>query len=154
MPTLQEFRDDLSLLVESGLIAIKQGDEESAKKLFNAVGVIDPQNMTKKMGYGLIALHKMDISNAQKSFNEILQVEQNNWRAQAFLAFSYILSVLQDGSNEEKMMALKKGAELAQEVLDKSDAPTTRTLAQSLLDWEMETLAESRIGTRTRWHRV
>jgi predicted Zn-dependent protease len=138
MAMLQDFRDDLPLLVESGLIAIKQGDEESAKKLFNAVGVLDPQNLAKKMGFGLISLHKMDIKTAQKSFHEILAVEQTNWRAQAFLAFSYILSVLQDGSNEEKIEALKKGSELAQEVIDKSDAATTRQLAQSLLDWEKE----------------
>lgn len=142
MAMLQDFGEDLPLLVESGLVAIKQGDEESAKKLFNAVGIIDPQNMAKKMGYGLIALHKMDIRNAQKSFNEILQVEQTNWRAQAFLAFSYVLSVLQEGTSEEKMEALKKGAELAQEVLDKSDAATTKTLAQSLLDWEKELMGK------------
>lgn len=146
MGTLQEFREDLPLLVESGLIAIKQGDEESAKKLFNAVGIIDPQNLAKKMGYGLISLHKMDIRNAQKSFHEILAVEQTNWRAQAFLAFSYILSVLQDGNNEEKVEALRKGAELAQEVLDKCDAPTTRQLAQSLLDWEKELMGKVDAG--------
>jgi tetratricopeptide (TPR) repeat protein len=142
MATLQDFRDDLPLLVETGLIAIKQGDEESAKKLFNAIGVIDPQNLAKKMGYGLIALHKMDIGNAQKSFNEILSVEQTNWRAQAFLAFSYILSVLQDGSDKEKVEALRKAAELAQEVVEKSDAPTTQQLAQSLLDWEKELMGK------------
>lgn len=138
MATLQDFKGDISLLVEGGLVAIKQGDEESAKKLFNAVGIIDPQNMARKMGYGLIALHKMDIKTAQKSFQEILQVEQTNWRAQAFLAFSHILSVLQDGSASQKQQALEKGAELAQEVIDKSDAPSTRQLAQSLLDWEQE----------------
>jgi hypothetical protein len=138
MATLQDFRDDLPLLVEGGLIAIKQGDEESAKKLFNAIGVVDPQNMARKMGYGLISLHKMDIKNAQKNFLEILQVEQTNWRAQAFLAFSHILSVLQDGTAEEKHKSLQTGAQLAQEVLEKSDASSTRQLAQSLLDWEKE----------------
>lgn len=142
MATLQDFKDDLPLFVESGLIAIKQGDEESAKKLFNAVGILDPQNMAKKMGYGLIALHKMDINSAQKSFQEILQVEQTNWRAQSFLALSHILSVLQEGSNEDKITALRTGAELAQEVLEKSDASTTRDLAQSLLDWEKELMGK------------
>lgn len=142
MTTLQDLKADLPLLVESGLIAIKQGDEESAKKLFNAVGILDPQNQAKKMGYGLISLHKMDIQNAQKSFNEILTVEHSNYRAQSFLAFSYILSVLQDGSNEQKIEALKKGAELAQEVLDKCDVQTTRQLAQSLLDWEKELMGK------------
>ena len=145
MATLQDFQQDISLLVEIGLIAIKQGDEESAKKLFNAVGIIDPQNLAKKMGYGLIALHKMDIKGAQKSFNEVLTVEPDNYRAKAFLAFSYILSVLQDGNNEEKMESLKKGAELAQAVLDKCDAPTTRQLAQSLLDWEKELMTKANV---------
>jgi tetratricopeptide (TPR) repeat protein len=138
MPTLQDFQGDLALFVETGLIAIKQGDEESAKKLFNAVGIIDPQNLAKKMGYGLIALHKMDIPNAQKNFNEILQIEHANWRAQAFLAFSYFLAVLKEGKHEEKINALKKGVELAQEVVEKCDTPTTKILAQSLLDWEKE----------------
>lgn len=138
MATLQEFKEDLALFVEGGLIAVKQGDEESAKKLFNAVGVLDPENLARKMGYGLIALHKMDIPAAQKNFTEILQVEQTNWRAQAFLAFSHVLSVLEDGSSDDKRKALIKGAELAQEVLDKSDAESTRQLAQSLLDWEKE----------------
>lgn len=138
MVTLQDFKNDLPLFVEGGLIAIKQGDEESAQKLFNAIGIVDPQNSARKMGYGLIALHKMDIKTAQKSFQEILQVEQTNWRAQAFLAFSHILSCLQDGSSAQKREALETGASLAQEVLDKSDAPSTRQLAQSLLDWEKE----------------
>lgn len=138
MATLQDFQQDLPLLVEGGLVAIKQGDEENAKKLFNAVGIVDPQNMARKMGYGLIALHKMDIKTAQKNFQEILKVEQTNWRAQSFLAFSYILSVLQDASATEKQKALETGAQLAQEVLDKSDAASTRQLAQSLLDWEHE----------------
>ncbi len=142
MATLQDFKEDLPLLVESGLVAIKQGDEESAKKLFNAVGILDPQNLARKMGFGLIALHKMDITSAQRQFNEILEVEQTNYRAKAFLAFSYILSVLQERSDQEKIEALQKGAELAQEVLDKSDAPTTRQLAQSLLDWEKELMVK------------
>lgn len=138
MATLQEFNEDLALLVEGGLVAIKQGDEEGAKKLFNAVGILDPQNIVRKMGYGLIALHKMDIKAAQKQFEEILQVEQTNWRAQAFLAFSHILSVLQDGPDKEKQKSLETCAKLAQEVVEKSDAPSTRQLAQSLLDWEQE----------------
>jgi len=139
MATLQEFKEDLSLLVEAGLIAIKQGDEESAKKLFNAVGVIEGQGTQKKMGYGLISLHKMDIKTAVKSFEDVLQTEPTNYRAQAFLGLAHILSVLQEGtSNDEKIKSLKKGAELATEVIQKSDSPSTKKLAQSLLDWEKE----------------
>ncbi len=146
MAEFQDFIDDLPILVEAGLISIKQGDEESAKKMFNAVAVIDPQNTSKKLGYGLIALHKMDIKNAQQCFLDVMEVEKENWRAQAFLAFTYVLSVLQDGSAEEKMQALKRGAELAQEVVDKSDAPSSQQLAQSLLDWEKELQGKVEVG--------
>jgi tetratricopeptide (TPR) repeat protein len=149
MVSIQDFKEDIGLLVEAGMIAIKQGDEESAKKLFNAVGVIDPQNNAKKMGYGLIALHKMDIKNAQKAFHEILQAEPNNHRAQAFLGFSYILSVLQEGMTaDEKIDSLKKGAELATQVVEKADSPSTKQLAQSLLDWESELQDKSSTGIK------
>lgn len=138
MLTLEDFKEDLALFVESGLIAIKQGDEESAKKLFNAVGIIDPHNSAKKMGYGLISLHKMDLNHAKTSFGEILNAEPENYRAMAFLAFAHILSTMQDSTTDAKLEALRKGAEMAQQVVDKSDSPTTRQLAQSLLDWEKE----------------
>lgn len=139
MATLQDFAKDIGLLVEAGLIAIKQGDEESAKKLFNAVGVVDPKSTMKKMGFGLIAIHKMDIRNGIKLFNEILAVEPDNHRANAFLGFAYVLSTLkEDWSAEEKAKNLQKGAEIAVHVLDHSDNASTRQLAQSILDWESE----------------
>ena len=138
MAIQDEFKQDLSLFVETGLIAIKQGDEESAKKLFNAVGILDPQNPAKKLGFGLIALHKMDIPNAQKSFTEVISADKNNWRAQSFLALSYILSTLQDGSDQQKIEALKKGSELAKEVLANSKDESDKQLAQSLIDWQTE----------------
>lgn len=139
MATLQEFKNDLPLLVEMGLIAIKQGDEESAKKLFNSISVIDPQSTMKKMGYGLIAIHKMDIKNGIKLFDEIIQVEPTNYRAQAFLGFAYLLSTLkEETSKEDKLKGLKKGIELAQDVLNKTESASTKQLAQSLIDWEKE----------------
>ncbi|MFN0065323.1 MAG: hypothetical protein ACKVOH_03695 [Chlamydiales bacterium] len=141
---LEEFSSDLALLVESGLIAIKQGDEESAKKLFNAADVIDPTKVSKKMGFGLIALHKMDVKGAKKHFEEILIIEKKNYRAKAFLAFAHILSVLQDGTTDEKIASLKKAADLAHEVIEKCDTLSTRELAQSLLDWESELQQKSK----------
>lgn len=139
MATLQEFTQDLPLLVEAGLIAIKQGDEESAKKLFNAVGILDPKGTSKKMGYGLIALHRMDIKSAQKYLQEVLQAEPQNYRAQAFLGFAHVLAVMKEGvTNEDKIKSLQKGAELASAVLKNCDIESTRKLAQSVLDWEKE----------------
>ena len=138
MKAVKEFKGDLGLLVEAGLIAIKQGDEDSAKKLFDAADILDPGATSSKMGHGLIALHKMDIATAKQYFSEILKSEEKNYRAKAFLAFSNVLSVLQDGSAAEKEIALREGAEQAQEVLENCKEASTRELAQSLLDWEQE----------------
>jgi hypothetical protein len=138
MEVLQEFQEDLSLLVEGGLLAIKQGDEESAKKLFNAVDILDASGLQKKFGYGLIALHKMEIDNAVKQFEEILQKEKQNWRAQAFLGFAYILSIFSDVTDMVKEKNLKKAAELAKEVVTNCKEESTVRVGQSILDWEAE----------------
>ncbi len=141
-----EFNEDLGVFMEAGLIAIKQGDEESAKKLFNAVGVLEKDQTGKKMGYGLIALHKMDIKTAQQSFHEILAKEPKNWRAMAFLSFSHVLSTLKEGPADEKIAAFKQAAHMAQEVLAHCETPSTRQLAQSVLDWEADMQARATKG--------
>ena len=139
MATLQNFTQDLPLFVETGLLAIKQGDEESAKKLFNAVGAIDPENTNRQMGYGLIAMHKMDLKAANKYFQEVLRKEPGNYRAMAFLGYAYVLSGVDEKfSKEEKMNNLKKATEIAMEVLEKCDTESTKELARNLLEWEKE----------------
>ena len=139
MSDLQEFNEDIGLLAEAGLMAIKQGDEESAKKLFNAVGILQPDSSTKKMGYGLIAVHKMDIKGAKKIFGELFEKDPNNRRAQAFLAFSCMLSLMMPGGDdEEKKLALTEGAKHANEALAHADDASTKQLAQSVLDWQAE----------------
>lgn len=147
MATIEEFKKDIPSLVEAGLIAIKQGDEESAKKLFNAVGAIDPANIAKDMGFGLIALHKMELATAKKLFQKVLDKEPENYRAKAFLSFACVLSTMDASlSNEEKVENLQKAAEYANTVLSKSKEETSRTLAQSVLDWEKE--LEARAGAK------
>ena len=139
MKTTEEFKKDLAIMVEAGLVAIKQGDEDSAQKLFDAAKVLEPASSAPSMGYGLIALHKMDIAGAKNYFLQILKHEEDNYRAKAFLAFTNVLSILQSGArDEQKIEGLREGARLAQEVLDKCREPSTRELAQSLLDWESE----------------
>ncbi len=139
MATLQDFKKDLALFVEAGLIAIKQGDEESAKKLFNAIGIVDPENTSKEIGYGLIALHKLESRKAQKYFNEVLKKEPDNYRAKAFLGFACVASSMEaEIPDDEKVQNLEKGAVIATEILEKCDVADTRKLAQSLLDWETE----------------
>lgn len=139
MATLQDFKADLPFLIEAGMVAIKQGDEESAKKLFSAVGILDPKNTLRQLGFGLIALHKMELPQAMNLFNEILGQEPKNYRAMAFLGFAHMLNVMgKDKTSDEQIASLRKAAELSVEVLNNSDIPTTRQLAQSVLDWESE----------------
>ncbi|MCH9608594.1 MAG: hypothetical protein S4CHLAM45_11720 [Chlamydiales bacterium] len=138
MADLQDFKEDIGLLTESGMIAIKQGDEESAKKLFNAIGILDPESTTKKMGYGLIALHKLEVKEAKKTFQEIYNGDPQNGRAQAFLAFAHMLALMEPGPEEAKLKDLKEGTKHAQEALEKAVDDSTKQLAQSILDWESE----------------
>lgn len=145
MVQLQDFKEDLSLFVETGLMAIKQGDEDSAKKLFQAVGVIDPKNNSQSMGLGLIAMHKMDLNSAEKHFQEVLKGDSKNYRAQAFLGFTYILSVVKEQNPVKRTENLQKGAELVSDVIKNADSPSTKRLAESLMEWvkELENKANS-----------
>lgn len=142
MATIQDFQSDLALLVEGGLLAIKQGDEESAKKLFNSVDILEPGGLQKKFGYGLIALHKMEVDNAVAQFEEILQKDKQNWRAQAFLGFAYMLSIFGDATNTVKEKNLRKATELANEVITHCKEESTVKVAQSIIDWETEVQAQ------------
>lgn len=138
MTALADFEKDLALFVEVGLIAIKQGDEESASKLFKAVALIDPNHETVDLGAGLIALHKMELIKAQSHFKKLLGAKEKNWRAQAFLALTHVLSIMQAEKDEDKLKHLQEGYKLAQEVLENCDEPSTMQLAQSVIDWEKE----------------
>lgn len=139
MVNLKDFSADVALLFEGGLMAIKQGDEENAKKLFNAVGTLQPEGVTKKMGYGLIAIHKLEAKEAQKIFKEVYEKDRNNKRAQAFLAFAYMLSLMiPGGSDEGKLLDLKEATKHATEARKNAKDESTIQLAQSILDWQTE----------------
>jgi tetratricopeptide (TPR) repeat protein len=138
MTTLTEYNEDLALFVEAGMVAIKQGDEESARKLFNAVKIVDADNENVDMGFGLIALHKMDLSVARKHFEKLAKGPTKHWRAQAFLSLAHVLSIMKDESGEAKLKSLQTAYALAQEVIEKCEDDTIKQLAQSVLDWEKE----------------
>ncbi|MCB1180444.1 MAG: hypothetical protein KDK55_00285 [Chlamydiia bacterium] len=147
MASFEKYKKDIPLLVEAGLIAIKQGDEDSAKKLFEGVHAIDPANPNVNMGYALIALHKMDLSVAERKFNEVIAKDKTHYQAKAFLSFTYVLSAIEVKDTQKQLSYLKKGADLAEEVINKSDLQSTRELAQSVLDWETQ-LQEKAQATR------
>lgn len=143
MFALDEFIQDIGLIAELALVAVKQGDEDSAKKLFNVIGLLDPVSTTKAMGYGLIAVHKMDIAAAQKHFNEVLKQEPENWRALAFTAFTHMLALINTSktplSNEQKRTHFEQSIEIANRVLKNEEVDaSTKQLAQSILDWHRD----------------
>jgi Tfp pilus assembly protein PilF len=144
MVAYDEFKKDIPLFVEAGLIAIKQGDEDSAKKLFQGVEVIDPNHPTIPMGQALVSLHKMELAVAEKKFLEVLQKDSNNYQAKAFLSFTYILSAMEEKNKDKQINYLKTSTELAQDVLQNSDVETTKTLARSVLDWEMQLIEKAK----------
>lgn len=146
MSAFEEFKNSIPLLVEAGLIAIKQGDEDSAKKLFNGVAVIDPNHSAIPLGHALIALHKLDLDNAEKKFLEVLQKDPDNYQAKAFLSFTYVLCAMEAKDKEKQLNCLKTGTELAEDVLKNCNVETTKQLARSVLEWEMQLVEKAKAG--------
>jgi hypothetical protein len=44
MEKLQDYKEDFSLLIEAGFVAVKQLDETSAMRIFNAAQVLSPDS--------------------------------------------------------------------------------------------------------------
>jgi len=84
------FTEDIQLILEAGFIAINQADEDSARKLFRAAELIEPENALVHIGSGYLAMHKLDVVNAQKGFQKALEIEPENQMARAFLGLSYM----------------------------------------------------------------
>ena len=56
---LEDFRHDFALLIEAGFVAVKQLDELSARRLFEAAQVLRPDSTAPQIGLGYIALNKL-----------------------------------------------------------------------------------------------
>lgn len=146
MTTVEFFKKDKALLFEVGLVAIRQGDEESAKKIFDALELLDDSQYMSKAGRGLIALHKMFLEEAETYFQEILEKDENNWCVASFLSLTHMLIVLQQGKTfEVRRNSLERSFNLAKQILEECEIESTRQFAQSLLDWH-RTLAEKSAG--------
>jgi len=89
---LQEFKEDFSLLIEAGFIAVKQLDETSATRIFNAAQAMSPNSTAPQLGLGYIALNKLEMKEATKIFETIIKQEPENYLAQTFLGICFILS--------------------------------------------------------------
>ncbi len=78
----EEFSEDFALFIEAGFVAVKQLDESSATRLFNAAQLLKPDSMIPKIGLGYIALNKLEMRTATHAFEEVVKAEPDNMLAQ------------------------------------------------------------------------
>ncbi len=120
-----DFKEDFSLLIESGFIAVKQLDEVSATRIFQAAQALSPANSAPKIGLGFIALNKLDLKQATEIFEAVNQQEPDNHLATTFLGMCYILS-----KNK-----INKGEKLIRESMAQTTDPTIKNLGVVALEW-------------------
>lgn len=123
--TIQEFKEDFSLLIEAGFVAVKQLDEVSATRIFQAAQVLSPTSTAPQVGLGYIALNKLEVKEATKIFEEINKKEPENYLAQTFLGMCFLLSKSKQ----------KKGEKLIQNAMEKATDPVIKNLGALALEW-------------------
>ena len=134
MSNLDDFKDDFALLIEAGFIAVKQLDETSAQRIFQAAQTIHPDSTAPQIGIGFIALNKLEIKEATKIFEQVVAKEPENYLAQTFLGMCYLLT---------KPMR-KKGEGLIQEAMSKTEDPTIIHLGETALEWAHKDLKKDK----------
>lgn len=129
---LQEFKEDFSLLIEAGFVAVKQLDETSSTRIFHAAQVLSRRNTAPQIGLGYIALNKLEIKEATRIFETVVQVEPENHLAQTFLGICYLLTKAKR----------KKGEKIIKEAMEKSSNPTVKNLGAISLEWGEKDLSK------------
>lgn len=122
---MESLKEDFPLLIEAGFIAVKQLDEISATRIFNAAQMISPKSTAPQIGLGYIALNKLEVKKATGIFEKVVEQEPTNYLAQTFLGICFLL-------NKPKR---KKGEKLIQDAMSKSDDPTIKNLGTVSLQW-------------------
>ncbi|WP_068467257.1 tetratricopeptide repeat protein [Candidatus Protochlamydia phocaeensis] len=130
--TIQNFKEDFSLLIEAGFVAVKQLDETSATRIFHAAQALSPNNTAPQIGLGYIALNKLEIKEATRIFESVVQVEPENHLAQTFLGMCFLLT---KGKH-------KKGEKIIQEAMEKTTDPTIKNLGAISLEWAEKDLSK------------
>lgn len=131
---LQDFKEDFSLLIEAGFIAVKQLDETSANRIFHAAKEISPSSTAPDLGLGYIALNKLEMKEATKIFEGVVEKEPENYLAQTFLGICYLLS----------KPKRKKGEKLIADAMGKATDPTIKALGKISLEWAEKDLKKQK----------
>lgn len=122
---IAELRGDFAALIEAGLVAVNQLDEDSAIKLFSAAQVLEPDSSAPRVGFGFIALNKLEIEKAIGLFQVVVDHEPDHHLARAFLGISL--------SFDPKTRP--QGTKLIQEANGKTDDPSVKNLCKISMEW-------------------
>jgi len=120
------FKEDFALLIEAGFIAVKQMDEVSATRIFQAAQALSPSNTAPRVGMGFIAINKLEVKQATQIFEEVTEQEPDNYLAQTFLGICHLLT---KGGRP-------KGEKIIKEAMEKTDDPAVKNLGAVSLDWK------------------
>lgn len=123
--TIEELKEDFSLLIEAGFVAVKQLDAISSSRLFIAAQMISPKHMAPQIGLGYIALNQLNVKEATHIYESVLKKEPGNHLAQTFLGICYLLS----------KPKRKKGEKIIRQAIEESDDPTIKSLGEISLEW-------------------
>ncbi len=122
---LEDFKNDFSLFIEAGFVAVKQLDEISANRIFAAAQMVSPNSTAPQIGLGYIALNKLDLKEAVRHFDNVVKKEPDNNLAKTFYGICLLL-------NKQKRA---EGEKLIREIIAKSDDPTIKSLGEIALVW-------------------
>jgi hypothetical protein len=129
---LQDYKEDFALLIEAGFVAVKQLDEVSAKRIFQAAQSLSPFSTAPQIGMGYIALNKLEIKEATRIFENITKAEPDNQLAQTFYGICFLLT-------KQKR---KKGEKIIQDAMAKTTDPTIKNLGAISLEWSEKDLSK------------
>lgn len=132
----KDFIEDFPLFIEAGFVAVKQLDETSATRIFNAAQALNPESVAPQIGLGYIALNKLEVKEATKTFEQVLQKEPDNHLAQTFLGICFLLT-------KQKM---KKGQKMIKDAMEKTSDPTIKNLGTISLEWADKDLSKKNKG--------
>ena len=101
MTRKNKYKTDLILFLEGGFIAVNQMDEESARKLFAAAALVDPENSMPTVGIGYIHLQKLELTKAITHFEKVIKDEPENEMAKTFLGICFSLAPNKENEGEK-----------------------------------------------------
>lgn len=122
---LESYKENFSIFIEAGFVAVNQSDEDSAVKLFKAADTLNPGHFLPQLGRGYLHLCKLELKQACKIFTDVLEKEPNNEVAKAFLGLCLSLN-----PNE-----VDKGSEILKEMDQSTKNPLLKNLTSNAISF-------------------